>query len=581
MHSVDGLAKRFWFFIGLAFLIGTVLRLYMLSDQILLGDEWHGIDYAIGNSSFYLLTHFALGATSIPMNLYRSFLLKTFGWSEFLLRLPALIPAILSLAVLPVFVRKIFSRRATIIFAFLLAISPFLIFYSRVCRPYAMYMLLGFLSVWALYLWVVGGERKYACIYVAAGVLATYFHLIALVPILTALGFVFLVKLIRRLTTSFIRRVRIVPGFAQLTLAAFSVLFLLTLLLLPALMQSLTALVRDVDRMALKSLIGFACLLAGTSNKMLVGLFWVLLVVGQVMLFRKSFLLAGMFISIFVSYFLAMIILSPAGMDCPIVILRYAILLYPASYILVALAMDSFLKYFQSAKLIKGSGYGALLSSFMTAGFLAVLFFAGPLVRLYASPNNFTNHCAFQESYEPPNWDQSYITDMGPEFLLNRKDIPRFYQRLSSELNVTAVIEYPMVVGDFNLYYYQHFHGKKVIAGYFTKLDIMVAEKSPGFVCSNTYVDQILSRMADTSKLKFRNMISVADIEALRHSQAEYIILHKNLMTEFSPHLHGSHNQIYKTIPHLYQIYRSYFASPVFEDNNLIVFRIPPPVTLP
>ena len=137
----------FWLFAGLALIVGIILRFYMLSGQILLDDEWHGIDYAIGNSFSYLLTHSGQGATCIPLNLYRRFLLQTVGWSELLLRLPAIIAGVLSLVIFPVLVKKIFSLRVTIVFAFLVAVSPFLIFYSRVSRPYSIFTLLGlFLS---------------------------------------------------------------------------------------------------------------------------------------------------------------------------------------------------------------------------------------------------------------------------------------------------------------------------------------------------------------------------------------------------------------------------------------------------
>ena len=571
----------FWLFITLALVIGVVLRLYLISYQILLDDEWHGMDYAIGNSFSYLFTHSGVGATCIPMNLYRWFLLNTFGWSELLLRLPTLAAGILSLAVFPVLVRKIFNCRTTIIFAFLLAISPFLIFYSRTCRPYSMVALLGFSSILALYFWATSGERKYVVIYVVAGVLAVYFNLFAVIAVLTPLGCVFLVKLMHTLTDSAGKRVQIVPSLPALTFAGVAIALLLSLLLLPALIQSSIGTTLRVDRMTLESLFEFACMLSGTANKFMVVLFWGLLVFGQILLLRRIPLLGGIFFSITILCFGVLVFFGPGYIYVPLVISRYVILVFPLSFLLVALGMDYLLEYLHFAKLLKGRSYGVLLTSLIAAAFLSALFFAGPLIKIYAFPNNFTNHSAFQESYEPLRWDRSYISDMRPDFFIASKDhIPGFYQWLSSEPDANVIIEYPMMLGDcFNLYYYyQHFHKKRIIAGYFPELEIK-GVKSEGCIYSNMYIDYVLSRVPYTGKLEFSNMINVMNIEALRQSHARYIILHKNLMAEMQPRFARNPSQVYSPVIYLDSIYRRILGSPVFEGRNLIVFKIPSTLT--
>ena len=132
-----------------------------------------------------------------------------------------------------------------------------------------------------------------------------------------------------------------------------------------------------------------------------------------------------------------------------------------------------------------------------------------------------------------------------------------------------------MMLGDhFNLYYYyQHFHKKTVIAGYITKI------KSPQdglqyFVHADMYVGQVLSRVPDKSKLKFENLIDVENIDKLRQSRAKYIILHKNLSAEWSAPLQHRRPDICPAVTYLNRIYRETFGLPVYEDENLIVFRI-------
>jgi len=581
----------FWLFIVLAFLLGTVLRLYLISEQILLDDEWHGMHYVIDSSFSYLLTHSGLHATSIPMNLYHRLLLRTLGWSELLLRLPALAAGVLGLVVFPVLAKKIFSRRVTIIFVFLLAISPFLIFYTRVCRPYSMVTLLGFLSVLALYFWATSGERRYAVTYVVAGVLAVYFHLFAAIAVLTPLGYVFMVKLIRK------GQVRIVPSLRELIFAAVSIALVLSLLILPALIQSSVGTEIGADRMTLKSLVGFACMLSGTANKFMVVLFWGLLGFGQILVLRKMRLLGGIFCSVAILHFGALVIFSSDGIHAPIVISRYVTVLFPMSFVLVALGTDGILKYLQSAGLMKGRGYSGLLTNLIAAAFLAALFFAGPLIKLYTRPNNFTNHSAFQESYEPLTWEQSYTSDMAPGFIIKKADLPSFYQWLSGQPGTSTIIEYPMEIFDLNnlFYYYQHFHKKAVIAGYVTNPDIVgytidrkpPEEAKPRSRLTYLYpipIDNILSRVPDTRKLAFRNMVDVMDIEALRQQpQADYIILHKTVWVAEVPHPDaGNKIPFYmssKSVDYLNQTYRKSFGPPIFEDHNIIVFRISPAPT--
>src|SRR5258707_61549 len=119
----------------LALVAGLGLRLYLLADQVFIDDEWHGLYYVIGKSPGWLLTHFSIpGATCIPLNLYAWALLAKPGWSETMLRLPSLACGLLCLLACPLLARDIVGQRRAALFALLLAISPILIFYSRICR---------------------------------------------------------------------------------------------------------------------------------------------------------------------------------------------------------------------------------------------------------------------------------------------------------------------------------------------------------------------------------------------------------------------------------------------------------------
>ena len=124
------------------FILAAFLRLYMLPGQILIDDEWHGIAFIFGKTFWEALTAFnPLNNSSPILTAYTLLLYRTLGISEMLLRIPVVLAGLASLIILPWSVKKIFGTRVALIFSALLAISPFLIFYSRFFRAYILIML--------------------------------------------------------------------------------------------------------------------------------------------------------------------------------------------------------------------------------------------------------------------------------------------------------------------------------------------------------------------------------------------------------------------------------------------------------
>jgi hypothetical protein len=403
----------FWILFSSIFLLGLVLRLWLISDQILLDDEWHTINMAIGRSFWDIFTYYThIGANSTPLNLYTWFLLKTFGLSEMLLRLPALIAGILSLIILPIFVLRIFNRRVALIFSFLFAISPFLIFYSRLLRPYSIFVLLGLVSVFSFYLWLVSGERKYIIIYMISGPLSVYFHLFAIIALLTPLACAFFIKFLQRFPNSFLaQKMEIVPRLSSLFFVSAYLVFMLLLISLPVLTSD-RSIAGEFHKLQLplKSLIDSAPLLSGTTNNFLILVFLGLLVSGQIRMLQKKAVLGIITLFLIIFYLSSLLLLKPQ-IQVPIIFCRFAILLFPISFLLVALGIEEFVGYLVSLDRIKNFRYSSSLLNFSAFFFLISLFLTGPLWRIYTPPNNFTNHSAFQESYAPKNWERSYESD--------------------------------------------------------------------------------------------------------------------------------------------------------------------------
>jgi len=229
----------FWWGLGFALLAGFWLRWYLLKDLVFADDEWHGLYYVIGKSPGWLLTHFSIpGATCIPLNFYTWLLGEYHGWSELSLRLPSLVCGILVVAVGPLLARKFIGPARAMLLMALLAISPLLIFYSRICRPYSAVAFFGFAALLLAAHWMRSGSRRTAALFVAAGVLAVYFHLFAAVTVAAPM-LVVLAGLIWRRVCQKADNVLPFPTAGQFVWMAAALALGGSILVLPALVHSI------------------------------------------------------------------------------------------------------------------------------------------------------------------------------------------------------------------------------------------------------------------------------------------------------------------------------------------------------
>ncbi|HUP42838.1 MAG TPA: hypothetical protein VM599_06470 [Thermoanaerobaculia bacterium] len=162
--------------------VGAVLRLWGLSRQILVGDEVHGLVSAVNLTVAEILTTYRLADHCIPLSVYYRLLMDSgVRLSETLIRAPAVLSGLAALAIFPLAVarwREIDGgwRRAAVM-AWLLAVSPILVYYSRFARPYAEVVLLATLAAAAFWQWWRGDGHGWAVLYVAAGAASAWFFL--------------------------------------------------------------------------------------------------------------------------------------------------------------------------------------------------------------------------------------------------------------------------------------------------------------------------------------------------------------------------------------------------------------------
>jgi len=567
------------------FLVGAGLRLYLLSSQILLDDEWHSLKVVPGAHYAELLTRFNPWDNTSPLfNLYDLALYQNFGWSEFSLRLPVILAGLASLILLPIWVRKILGGRVALIFAGLLAISPFLIFYSRYVRAYGLVALLGFSALLSASQWLKTGWLRYAAGYVFMGALAVYAHLFALVAVLLplALGFGFACFRRSQSTSAAGRRIAVSSG--TLGLVAGVMLALLLPLLWPVWLQS-AGLPWQKGHLTLPGILTAGSLLAGTVNGPLLGLFFLSVLGGLGLLFRRDPLLGWMFLTTPCAYLLVLLASRPIGLDDGAVMLRYMIVVVPMSLTLVALAMDHLLHR------LPAKGISRRLAIPCVAGALGIYYAAGPLPAMYQAPNNFTNHSAYQGSYRRHTWEFAEAHGVYPAYPAGTNAVPAFYFRLQDQPDCDTIIEYPFDVCDYNnlLYYYQHFHKKRVLAGYTCDprlLDVKwpASPSEPEFNVGYQTADGYLCAVADSGKLAFRNLVDITKPAAVLGSHAGCLVLHKYIMGLKIVSRPLAPQPVYGSIPiyyHSVEVLKPAFARglgpPVYEDEQIVCFRIAPP----
>jgi hypothetical protein len=552
-------------------LAGLALRVYLLPDQLIIDDEWHGLYYTIGKSPVWLLTHFSIpGATCIPLNFYTWAVGATVGWSETALRLPCVIAGVLGIATGGWLARDLVGRRRAALLAGMLAISPMLIFYSRINRPYSF---VGWLCLAALLLaarWQESGKRNDGIWFATAGILAIYFHLFAVIavaaPFLAVLGL------------HLQRRFHHLPAPAgptakQWFAAGLAVAFGTAILVGPALVASLRS---TFFKVALTGTLHWgsapevAMLLAGTGQPVLAVLFWVAAAAGAVELCRRRPWFGGMLVSLYPLHLLALVLSRPDSAQSAIVLARYCLPLVPVSLLFAACGLFAGLEALGRRMPLRPALTGSAV-----AGALVTLAFAGPLPQCYVSPNNFTSHGVYQHRYGIIDWNRSFYSDLTPPgyplvTTIRADEVSPFYRQVGERPGTAPVVEYPMPIGDhFNpLYYYQHFHGRPVLAGY-AGIATNAAALPEGNIYGDTHIDRVLGLVRDPAWLKFRQCVAMDDLAAMRRRGVEYIIIHKQFEAQLSRIVAAP-----AEMDRLARLYRQQLGAPIHQDAFIAVWKM-------
>ena len=527
-------AESLWWTLPLV--VAAALRTWRLPGQIVTGDEWHALDRAIHLSYRQLLSSFGFSDHSIALAVYFRATMDTVGLSDLPLRAPFLLAGLLAVVVIPWGVRKHAGTFAAGTLAWLLALSPILIFYSRTARPYAVTLLAAWGGALAFLEWWTAGGKRWAAIFFACAVLTGWLLVIVLPFVLG--GFLFALLTLRR------PRDAALPGLRDLAWLGAATAAVLAALLLPALVTdfwSLSGATGPVERSGFTLREGLAALqvLSGAAGPAACAVVVVLAALGGWAASGRAPRFAA-FVSLLSALQVAAIAVAlPAGTGYNIILARYLLPVLPALLLFAALGVEA-IPWFGPPR----AGRTARLAGAVALG----LFAAGPAPAALRGPANWVS----QELYVA-FW---YGPGVYPKLV---RRVPRFYESLAGQpAGSVTLVEVPSYTFSVTnpLPHYQSVHRQRVMVGFHDGL------------CGRSRKGEVPWGRTD---IRLRNYVFLADPAGVKRAGAAYVVFHRRLSREMSvqpfvvedPDLSGC-----------VAAYRSWFGPAVYEDEDVVVFDV-------
>jgi hypothetical protein len=427
----------------------VALRVWQLDGQVLIDDEWHALNRLLVADAGQIATHLGFADYSIPLTLAYRALYVMGVLSERAMHIPALIAGLALLPACFFMTRAWLPWRTRIVWMGLLALSPLLVYHSRVARPYAFTALLCTVAVLCFHRWWRGGRTSDAVAYVVAAALAGYLHQVVLPFVLMPLAYFGIAALMGALRTRSREAWRPVLRCAGVGLA---VAALLAALVGPPLVvdwQQYTA-KAGRDSVTPESVYRTALMLAGTRHAWVLVPMLAFAAYGGVRLSRRT---PDITRYLLVVNGVAAVAIAGAGIMYIYHPLVYARYLLPALVFALLLVAEGFLGMLEA---LRPPASRPLVVAVMGA----ILYLVGPLPAINYAPNQFTGHLRFQYDYDPAH--NPYVQEVPKE------PVPAFYRALAREPRGSlTLVEMPWrLESNFDPHpWYQEVHRQHVLIG--------------------------------------------------------------------------------------------------------------------
>jgi hypothetical protein len=524
-----------------AVLLGAYLRFDQILSQVLIDDEWHAVHQVLQRTPAAMLFDFGWADYSIPLGILDWYEARWFGLSETALRAPMLACGLATLVVLPLYVAPRVGRATAAVFAVLLAISPLLVIYSRMARPYAMTLLLGWIAHAAFVRYSASG-RGHALAgvtYTTAATLALWLHPVigpfVLAPLLWG-------GLQLRHAVPAERRARLL----RLLWVALPTGVAIVLLVLPPIVTHPESLLgkAGVDVPTLGTLIGVWYAWLGTASTGALILCIGLAAYGAGDIWRALPEAHSGVLGIALTL-LGVMVARPAWSFHPATLARYLLPFLPL--LLLAVAAGGIRCARRIA--IRATGARRVLAVGVAALPCVALAIGSPLAPMLRYPSTQTDGLVYYMDFRPAK----------NPFLPYIEAIPLspFWQTLATQppgsLRIAAA---PFYFESYNwdAARWERVSHQRVLPGYLTGL------------C----VSQRWGEVPQSPLFDFRNAVHLADQQSVALRKIDYVVWQKPYLQTSK----GKPEAIGDDTAHCEAILRARFGPPVFEDAYLIAFHV-------
>jgi hypothetical protein len=517
---------------------GIYFRLDQFFLQVLLDDEWHAVHQLLRAGPGQLFLTIGQADFSIPLALLYWLEKQWFGLSELAMRWPMMVAGIATLFVLPVYLRRYLDARTLLVFAVLLAISPVLILYSRMARPYALTLLLAFIALAAFQRFFMAEKQawKPALVYWFCTVACIWLHLVSLPLVLAPF-------LILGLSALFARDWRKVAHISWLGLATLAGLLCLVLPPVLAHPEALTIKLGSALP-TLHTYYGVLFVWLGTSSSIVVLTGGVLAALGIGKLWRELPLIRTLLAGLVLTY-LAVLLTEPAWVHHPQTFARY---LLPA-LVLFLLAAARGVIFLSGILEQRYAGRENHVFAVLAVLFMVLVAWYSPLPKVLANPNSNTLHSVFRFDFR----------ESENPIIRYQKDFPLslFWQRLAS-LPPDAV---RIAAAPFS---FETNHWDAVRWEQISRQRVM-----PGFL-SGLCVDWRWGEVPPGEGFSFSNAAYLADRQDLLGRGFDYVVYQKpfTVQTYQGERSFGADTAVCEGM------LREQYPAPVFEDEWLVVFPV-------
>lgn len=482
-NKLQGVLSR-WLVVGVVVIFGLLVRLFRVDEQLIIDDEWHALDVVQNYDYWWIFSHFGHADHSIPLALLFEFFSRTIGLSEITMRLPSLLAGILTLLVIPLLVRPWLRRNEIIVMVGLIAISPFLINYSRIARPYALIVLLAGASLPLAWRWWHNKSRRSGTAWFTCTVLAAWLNPVSLA--VTAGPFLWFAG--DALTALW--RVHNRQKLCRLVLMGTAISVVITMLMY-------IPLTNDFASLAVKSgthsvepttfLVALS-LFSGSGHLLIVLAMALAFAFGCLNLYRRDPTFSMYLFVIACAATLAVTLTGAAWINYGLVLARYLVGLLPLFLALTAIGLVQ-----TSHHLVRVLHLPAATVQVFTPLALLILLLSGPLPRTDAGHSQFVHHMSNQFDYDP---------DRNPFISALEPIIPESFYADIAKANPAGdavVVEAPWhLESHWNpLLLYQAVHGQRVMVGFI------------GGVCAGNLYGELRQ---DASGMAFANFTTLQNV---------------------------------------------------------------------